>query len=499
MSSIEQIEYYRYDQPAPELVLLPPLTIDVNQLPLAEMVNREAETFIRKVGQLAMLGVEVEGLIEKSDPDNLMEAVKGAKNGEEQSLKVVEANVSTDVLERTIKSGLILEVPLSVDEGGVISQHSQTMDTIQKNTLLYAADNPKMRARAHAEVRNSFRIRELYRMGLLKDYSFVVFSRTADDMDDQERKDCGFFEDKPVSIQVTSITETGLKTESAFVAAVSKPGAPAKDKQVIESVGNELNVDFTGQNSTELLDHPILIHNSLIPNGAIDLVEMFDKAAGGTFFGKEQPVEDYLVYKEACIKRAESYLPKVQQIMGELIASADLLHEPIDAVKMLNKLSDQHMVEMAAYDKRIDPKVFGSAAAPLIELARSHLDRGNEELSKTATKKAQKVSDSRSCPSAIGKQAQETGEEKVTSIEDSWHGGKKHFNDKCRSCKKVKIETGACHICKDCVAKPWKMKKAFDEQKDSKEAKITSIDSQRTKSIEKQQEDSSRHELKAVA
>lgn len=37
-----------------------------------------------------------------------------------------------------------------------------------------------------------------------------------------------------------------------------------------------------------------------------------------------------------------------------------------------------------------------------------------------------------------------------------WSGGKIHRNTECRSCKKVKKEVGACHICEDCVNNPKK-------------------------------------------
>lgn len=42
-----------------------------------------------------------------------------------------------------------------------------------------------------------------------------------------------------------------------------------------------------------------------------------------------------------------------------------------------------------------------------------------------------------------------------------WHGGKIHRNEKCQSCKIVKSEVGACHICHDCVRNPHKMEAAW--------------------------------------
>jgi hypothetical protein len=51
------------------------------------------------------------------------------------------------------------------------------------------------------------------------------------------------------------------------------------------------------------------------------------------------------------------------------------------------------------------------------------------------------------------------------ATETEWHGGKIHHNKKCQSCKKVKLEVGACHICRDCVNNPRKMKQAYDEER----------------------------------
>jgi hypothetical protein len=48
--------------------------------------------------------------------------------------------------------------------------------------------------------------------------------------------------------------------------------------------------------------------------------------------------------------------------------------------------------------------------------------------------------------------------------DDEWHGGKKFYNAKCRSCKEVKAEIGACHICEDCVHNPAKMQTAYDAE-----------------------------------
>ena len=60
-----------------------------------------------------------------------------------------------------------------------------------------------------------------------------------------------------------------------------------------------------------------------------------------------------------------------------------------------------------------------------------------------------------------------------TADSKSWHGGKKYKNAKCVSCKEVKSEVGACHICKDCVEHPKRNLRTIQGRtSDPKKAKI---------------------------
>jgi hypothetical protein len=74
--------------------------------------------------------------------------------------------------------------------------------------------------------------------------------------------------------------------------------------------------------------------------------------------------------------------------------------------------------------------------------------------------------------------------------ESSWHGGKIHKNSKCVSCKKVKNEVGACHICKDCVDHPKGMQDRISDPKKAKmneqSAQILSFEDGRKAREEKQ-------------
>ncbi len=219
---------------------------------------------------------------------NLLTALRLAREGETEARHMVETNVRTDVIERTIKSGHVATpIELQVDTAGNILQHGQTAKEIQANSLRYASGVPQMRRRTEAETRNMFRLQEQFDQGLLEEYAFVVFSMAADDMSEEQMRDVGFFTaTMSCSIQVTTQENGRLLTEPAFVAGAVSPGAPRHDSTTITHIGNMLGADYEDKTATEILDMPLLIHKSLMPNGAIDVVGWYDQAAGLRSLGK---------------------------------------------------------------------------------------------------------------------------------------------------------------------------------------------------------------------
>jgi hypothetical protein len=439
----------------------------VPEMPGDELVRNRAERFIRSVGRISV-GEAIEA--DRSDecrPGSLMDAIHQAAEGDEEALELVKADVGTDVIERTIKAGHIMSVKLALGSDGGIQQHGQSVDSIQANTLRYASGMWQMRERAEAESRNSFRIDSFFHQGLLEDYNFVVFSRAADNMTEDELSKAGFFVDtRSCAIQCTSANGDELTTESAFVAGKKELGGEPHDQQTIAEVGASLGVNYRDISATEIIDTPLLIHKSLIPNGAIDLVKLYDEIAG-TFFGEAKPRQDYLIYREMCRQRVITYAPKIQQIVGELLAESRQIDTPLKAVERLHKISERNMLQQSVYDHSINPLVFGRPAAQLIEQARLQYEKGNIELSQVVTNKAIKVAKSSSCPSSIS--VRESSDDSAGDTDqpetESWHGGKKFFNSKCQACNKVKPEVGACHICEDCVKNPRKIKKTYEEEK----------------------------------
>jgi hypothetical protein len=375
----------------------PALVFEIPQLDSDKLIRLRAARFIGAVA----LGEE-RGNIESNGVEqySLMNAIHAAAEGDPTAQKLVETNVHTDVVERTIKSGHILKVSLETNEAGQILQHGQTAESIQANSLRFAADSWQMRERTEAETRNMFRIDEAHRQGLLDDYAFIVFSRAADNMTETEMDEVGFFtETMSCAIQITT-TENGIiTTESAFVAGRKTQDAPRHDRDTIVRLGESLGADMSHKTATEIIDTPLLVHKSLLPNGAADIVKLYDDHAEGTFFGEDKPRQNYVAYKEVCRQRENGFEPKVKAIVGELIAEAHTIHDPIQATQRLGKISERHMVEFALKDKTINSRVFGRVAAGHIENARLQFELGNVDQASAEMSRAKATAVSRSCPS----------------------------------------------------------------------------------------------------
>lgn len=390
-----EIEQQLFTPEMPMAFLVPETETDV-------VVRQRAARFIGACLADNEIDLVVSESLEVRPIESLYDAIQLAAEGDPMAYDMVQTNVRTDVIERTIKAGHVIKVDLHVNEAGIIQQHGQSMESVQANSLRLASSMWQMRERTEAEATNAFRIKEYYDQGELEDYSFVVFSRAADNMTEDEMDKVGFFTDTmSCAIQVTTAKDGKLTTESAFVAGTKYPGAKRHDADTVVSVGEELGVDLSGKTAAEIINTPILVHNSLIPNGAIDLVEMWDDAAGGTFFGEDKPPEDYCQYREKCKQREEDLQPTVNNIVEELIDEAPEIDSRLKAVQRLHKLSEKHMVKRAVHDHTINPLVFGEEAAEYIVDARYYQSVGDWESAAEATHMAQQTADSKSCPGVI--------------------------------------------------------------------------------------------------
>ena len=425
---LPQIKYFESQQETLPVLVVSEMAEDL-------LIQYRAARFI---GEVLLSGtIEVNNqseTINEAGPESLMEAIHRASKGDEQSRKLIETNVRTDVIERTIKSGHITQVQIDLDDQGNLSQFGQTMKSVYANSLRYSYNNSKMRPRTDAETRNAFRIEQLFRSGTLEDYNFVVFSRASDDMSDEEMADIGFFVDTmSCAIQVTTANGTGLTTETAFVAGKKHNDSQRHDAEMIADLGNQIGINYSQMTAARTIDNPVLIHKNMMPNGVIDLVKLNDELLGGTFFGEARPTQNYLQYAANCTVREKAYEPKVRQIADQLIDEFYTILTPLMATERLHKISEEHMVEYAVQNESINPRVFGDVAAPHIVNARFEFARGNFQTASAETNKAKETSESRSCQSGTKSSSEFEGDTNTSSdsSDSDKYGSLKFKCDKC--------------------------------------------------------------------
>jgi hypothetical protein len=437
--SAEVLEYTNYEL-TDELEPTVPLVIPVHELNTEQWAAAEARRFIGNVATNKTVEVGSE-----QTTKSLYEAIHLAAEGDVVADKLVTTNAATDVIERTIKVGHIgRPVPLEVKPSGDIMQYGQDYLDVQANSLRIMGSNEVMKARTESETRNAFRKRLINLEGYFdKGYHLVVFS-LAEDI-----PEAGFFtETMTCMIQDTYKDANGLARTPAFVAGVKNEGELPHDKDTIVKVGQALGVDWSNMTSAEIIDHPVLIHESAMPNGITDLVKLWDECAGGTFFGQEKPKQDYLEYEKQCAVREWTFEPKVKLIKEDLLAEAATITTPEQAIRRLHKISESHMVDKAIEDRSIDPRVFGPTASRYIDVARAQIDQGLYEQASETIDRAKRTAQSNSCPSAVGI-LNKNGEKDDRDVPKDEHGSlsfvcpKGHSNtrkrgkllSKCRVCK----------------------------------------------------------------
>jgi hypothetical protein len=374
------------------VVVLSELPEDVHTYIEADRLQAKAQ----QIGAVALEGVAE--FQSASRFPNLYEAAKAAAEGDPDAIKFVKANIRADVVERTIKAGIVMTTELDQDVDGKLIQYGQTLEDVQVNSLAFASGGI-MGERVAAEARNAIRLQRCLDQGLLKEYYFVVFSRYTDSTNKHAAKNAGFFVDTmTTSIQATTEKDGVVIMESSYLAGVKQPGADRHDIEAVVGVGKEMGVDFTGKNDAESIDMGVLVPKHMMPNGVIDIDKMFDDHAGGTFMGQDKPRRDYVEFRKECDAIVANFEPKVEEICAEFLASIGCMNEPLDATDMLHNLSERHMVEYAVGNKDINPLVFGVESAAHIMEARRQVDLGNYEQAAALMDRAKETADSSSCP-----------------------------------------------------------------------------------------------------
>ncbi len=370
----------------------------IRALPVSEVLD-ERQTLdqtIRFAG--SVLVEQLVELAENAPANSLMDALRLARQGDQRAVSLVRANVATDLMERTIKAGFVSISKMEITKDSQLFQHGQSYRSVQANSLRYTSQ-PVMRERVWAETKNYFRLEKLINEHLLDEYSFVVFSLAERDMPEY------FYSDtNTLAIQVSRRQGDELVTETAFVAGKDESGRE-HDREVVSQIYNQLLDHAIGDkiltfSNAEILDHPLLVHNSFLENGAVELVKIYDDLNGGTFYGQQRPRQDYLTHKEECQKQALGYREACDQVASQLIAQSPGLDTPLKASIMLDRLSREHSLKMAVGNTWVDPKVFGAISAKHILAAREALVRGDQEKLDRSISQARLFDTSTSCPGA---------------------------------------------------------------------------------------------------
>lgn len=438
-----------------------PLARDI---PDDERAHFRTRQVVQEVGELA-LSREVEYSPDNRECgsigyENLMEAMWFAGRGEEKARKMVEANARTHILECLLKAGIIFEIDINVDSRGRLIQHGQLLEEVYRNALLWAADGPEMRERTLLETYNGFLAESWFKYGLLEGESIIVISPypTSPDMTDERARKIGFFpETKSCAIQSIELRNGGLVQKVAFVAGAKETGGKRHDLPAIDGLAAELGIMIDTTSSASVLGTPFAVSSEV---SLLDIVRCYDRHAGGTFFGQNVEPEDYEAYAARCRERMANFEPIVQDVVAEVVAQAETLYHPMDAVRLLHDVAQRHMVAAAAEDRSIDARVFGPQAVQHIQAARQAFKANDWIEYNRALSRAHATAITGSCPISERSRNGSDGNDATANGLDS--GSERAGNDipsiiRCIRCRKFSSRSEVVHkdfwCCPKCTYK----------------------------------------------
>lgn len=391
---------------------------------------------------------------------DLREGIIWASKGDQEGLAMVDANISTEMIEQVYKAGNVITVKMNVD-GDDIYQHGQRMADVQRNAYHLASDDPIIKPRTVAEANNVFRMKRLYDEGLLEDNVFVRFSMCAEGVSDDKLDELKFFSStKSISVQMAYSKNGELFDEIAMVAGV-KDGSPDRhDREMVEGVAKHFGHSYENMSAPEIIDDGFLVPKKYVKNGVVDFVKIMDDVKGGTFFGQAVPRQDYIKYKEFCENRAARFKEDAISVREQLVSEVDDFRTAIDASIRLSKLVEARMVDRALTDKSIDPIVFGEKSADNLVRARQLVGSGYFHEAQAFMQVARATAQGGSCPSAMNSKLlkelgiedpmQQAEEQSRISKENAWAGTENPVEGTCVNCDK-KTKVGVKSWCKGCI------------------------------------------------
>ncbi len=366
------------------------------------------EQELRQQTRALVASVALGGAVEVRpvETPDLMTAIKIAEHNSE-ALEMVKTNVKTDYIERSYKSGHTTSVQLNAENGN-LGQHGQSMISVNANSLRFLKDD-MLRSRARIETHNAIRQQRYFESGLLEDYTMVTFSLVPDSIQANEAKNLGFFtESMSLAIQAVSSSEDGVRLSSAFVAGADD-SKKRFDIGAVKQVAKKFGVDFDDKNTEQILATPLMIHNSMLQDGVIDIVQLYDQAASNItgqprFYGRAgEKSHNYQEHKQECASREKNAEKVTARTTAKLIVAANKIKTPEDATRMLDNLNDAELKLNIAQDKSIDANVLGSHVVSAVNHARRAFQYGDHQNLARLNSLIAERGNSRSCPTGAPK------------------------------------------------------------------------------------------------
>ncbi len=370
--------------------------------------NNQFRSFI---GQVALRRVIEDEFLELKEENlspfrSLYQAIESVKIGVDDAIKqpasqMIKQNIRSNLGEITRMSGYVGSPVKSKIFNNKILQHDHDYDDIYANTLIYTDQNSFLYPISQIETKNYLMMKELVFSAQLNDNYFVIISGTPDDEPETTLADNGYCVDKmPVSIQVMTVQDDQLLTQTAFVAGRVTSNDKRHDRQAIIGMAKSFGIDYDSLPLKEILAKPILIPKSALPEGILGLVKKYDQVLGDTFFGDNKPAQDYNLFQEQCHLFETNLEPLVDSIYTDLITDK-LVQDDVGATEALKKYSKEGLVKIAVTDRTIDPIVFGNIAAGHLETARIAFDNNDQIGLRRSLNFARKTARSFSCPTAL--------------------------------------------------------------------------------------------------
>jgi len=346
--------------------------------------------FKRWLGSLSFRRtVEVKSTQESVDDTNLLEKIREAKAGSAEALGMVGINVSTAVTEACFKDRHVTEVTLEVGDDGELFQFGQSMLGVHANALtMRPGRHSILQEITHIEALNGHRIKDGLQAGVLDDHWLLVPSIVPNGVPEGDlgHKGDGYFLDSLTFVlQATTKQSTGeVITQSGFMAGVEADENASFEElisrrydiralaRIYEQLGQEPPSTAAG-----FLDGGLYIPKSLMPNGVIDFMRWCDEATD-ELFGRdmERQPEEYAAIIEESKQREASLADVRQHVIDDLLAAADVLEAPMDAVRLMWELVKKYTVDASFSNTYIDPRVFGAEAAGYICQVRQDIKSG---------------------------------------------------------------------------------------------------------------------------